>query len=47
MNFKIWMAELLLGWAFDVSPWNEEGQKIRRHISNYYIEKLEEKNDNV
>ena len=38
----MWLAEKLLGWAFDITPWDEEGQKMRRHIAKYYLEKIAE-----
>ena len=39
-EIRMWMAEKLLGWAFDMSPYNKCGQKMRIHISNYYMEKI-------
>jgi hypothetical protein len=39
-ELRMWFAEKLLGWAFDVTPWNEEGHKLRKHIANYSMEKV-------
>ena len=39
-EIRMWFAEKLLGWCSDITPWNEEGQKLRKHISAYYIEKI-------
>lgn len=36
----MWFAERLLGWAFDVTPCNEEGQKLRKYIADYNMEKI-------
>jgi len=41
-ELRMWFAEKLLSWAFSITPWNEEGQKLRRRISDYYLDKLEE-----
>ena len=45
-ELRMWFAEKLLGWANDITPWNNEGQKLRRHITNYYLEKIEEFTNN-
>lgn len=42
IELRMWFAERLLGWSFDVTPWNEEGQKLRNHILDYYLDKIEE-----
>jgi hypothetical protein len=42
IELRMYLAEKLLGWSFDVTPWNEEGQKLRKHISAYYFEKIKE-----
>ena len=39
-ELRMWLAEKLLGWAFDVTPWDEEGQKLRKHISAYCMDKV-------
>ena len=46
-ELRVWLAEKLLGWSHDVTPWNEEGQKIRRHIGNYYLDKIKENNGGI
>ena len=40
-EIRMWLAEKLLGWAFDIAPFNSEGQKMRTHISNYYWSKID------
>ncbi len=42
IELRMWFAELLLSWSFNVSPWSKEGQKLRGHICAYYLEKIEE-----
>lgn len=44
-EIRMWIAEKLLGWAFDATPWNKDGQKLRVHITNYYLDKLIELKD--
>ena len=39
-ELRMWFAEKLLAWAFDVTPWNEEGQKLRKCIADYSTEKI-------
>jgi hypothetical protein len=39
-EIRMWLAEKLLGWAFDMTPWDDEGQKLRKHITNYYWSKI-------
>lgn len=39
----MWLAEKLVGWAFDITPWDEEGQKLRTHIADYYLTKITNK----
>lgn len=39
-ELRMWLAEKLVGWAFDITPWDEEGQKLRRHIADYYLSKI-------
>lgn len=41
-EIRMWIAEKLMGWAFDITSWDEEGQKMRKHISNYYLDKIKE-----
>jgi len=41
-EIRMWIAEKLLNWSFDITPYNQEGQKIRRCISLYYIDKIKE-----
>ena len=35
-EIRMWVAEKLLSWAFNVTPWNNEGQKMRKYIADYY-----------
>jgi len=42
IELRMWFAEKLLSWSFDVTPWNKEGQKLRKHITAYYLEKIQE-----
>tara|TARA_R110000823_G_C15516672_1_gene455044 strand:- start:266 stop:418 length:153 start_codon:yes stop_codon:yes gene_type:complete len=41
-ELRMWFAEKLLSWSNDVTPWNEEGQKLRIFIAAYYLQKIEE-----
>ena len=41
-ELRMWFAEKLLSWSFDVTPRNEEGQKLRNYISTYCLEKIQE-----
>ena len=43
IEIRMWIAEKLLGWSFDITPFNEEGQKLRKHICNYYLSKIQDK----
>ena len=42
IELRMWFAEKLLSWSFDVTPLNEEGQKLKKHIAVYYLEKIQE-----
>jgi hypothetical protein len=45
-EIRMYIAEKLISWAFDITPWNDEGQKLRVHIANYYYDKIKEYEDN-
>lgn len=38
----MWVAEKLLSWAYDMTPYSHEGHQIRRHIVNYWMSKVKE-----
>jgi hypothetical protein len=41
-DFKMFISEKLLSLAFRLAPWNDEGQKIRRCVSVYYLDRIKE-----
>lgn len=36
-EIRMSLAEKLISWSHDVAPSNEEGNKLKKHISSYYL----------
>jgi hypothetical protein len=41
-ELRMWLAEKLVNWAYDILPYDEDGHKMKKHIVNYYLEKVKE-----
>ncbi len=39
-EIRLYIAEKLLDWAFDISPKGEEGDMIKKSVGRYFCEKV-------
>ena len=42
IELRMYLAEKLLSWAFDVAPNNKEGKLLKMHIGSYAQKKVTE-----
>ena len=43
-GLRMYLAEKLLSWVFDIAPHNEEGKTLKIHIGRYAEKKVFRKN---